>query len=55
MRGGQRKGSGAKYKEVTKDKYFSFRITKETKDAIKQKYGKSFGKMFNEWVVSLLK
>ena len=54
-RGGNRKNAGAKKKEVSKNKYFSFRTTTETKDAIKLKYGKSFGKMFEEWVVSLLK
>lgn len=54
-RGGNRKNAGAKKKEVSKNKYFSFRTTTETKEAIKLKYGKSFGKMFNEWVVSLLK
>lgn len=55
MRGGNRKNAGSKKKEVSKNKYFSFRTTSEQKEAIKIKYGKSFGKMFNEWVVSLLK
>lgn len=54
-RGGKRKGAGAKKKEISKNKYFSFRTTNETKEAIKLKYGKSFGKMFEEWVVSVLK
>jgi len=55
MRGGKRKNAGAKKKEVPKNKYFSFRTTNETKEAIKLKYGKSFCNMFEEWVVSLLK
>lgn len=54
-RGGNRKNAGAKKKGVSKNKYFSFRATNETKEAIKLKYGKSFVKMFNEWVVSVLK
>lgn len=54
MRGGKRKGAGAKKKEVSKDKYFSFRTTNETKEAIKIKYGKLFGEMFNKWVLSLI-
>ena len=55
MRGGKRKNAGAKKKEVSKNKYFSFRTDAETKEAVKLKFGSSFVKMFNEWVVSVLK
>ena len=54
-RGGQRQGAGAKKKEVVKDKYFTFKTDNETKEAVKTKYGKSFVKMFNQWVKSILK
>jgi hypothetical protein len=54
-RGGKRKGAGAKKKEIVKDKYFTFKTDTGTKEAIKLKFGRSFVKMFNEWVVSVLK
>lgn len=54
-RGGKRKGAGAKKKEIVKDKYFTSKTDAETKEAVKLKFGSSFVKMFNEWVVSALK